>query len=102
MAEPDQNGQRYEVHCSGFVASSIYQLQAGASPKKKKLIAVAFRRIVEKLQINPTGFGEPLYRLPNLRMQVRSAVVPPLGIIFAVCEDRPLVVIKSGRLLGAP
>jgi hypothetical protein len=48
------------------------------------------------------GLGEPLYRLPVLRMQVRSVAIRPLSVAFAVCEDRPLVYINAVKLLAAP
>lgn len=34
-------------------------------------------------------------------MQIRTVVVAPLGIDFGVCEDRPIVYFKSGKLLSA-
>jgi hypothetical protein len=61
---------------------------------------LAFRQIVERLQLDPTEFGEPCYRLSALRMQVRTVVVRPLAVDFAVCEDHPLVFIKGATLLG--
>ncbi len=62
---------------------------------------LALRTVVERLQTDPKEFGEPLYRLSALRMQVRCAVIRPLGVDFAVCEDWPLVFIKLVKLLGA-
>jgi hypothetical protein len=94
------NGQRFEVHCSGAVAKAFQELQETAEPGQRKRIAKAFRKIVEQLQVAPHQLGEPLYRLPTLRMQVRTVVVPPLAVIFGVCEDRPLVFINRCRLLG--
>jgi len=35
--------------------------------------------------------GEPLFRLPALRMRVRQVAIRPLYINYAVCEDHPLV-----------
>ena len=60
----------------------------------------AFRQVVRQLRQNPTQFGEPLYRLPALRMQVYTAVVRPLAIDFAVCTDRPMVFLKGIQLLS--
>jgi len=94
------NGQRYEVHCSGAVAKSIKQLQVGASPALRKQIAIAFQTIVEKLQVAAHEVGEELNRLPALKMQIRAVVVPPLTVVFGVCENKPHVFIRRGRLLG--
>jgi hypothetical protein len=44
--------------------------------------------------------GEPIYRLPALRMQVRTIVVRPLVVDFVVCEDQPLVFLKVVSLLS--
>jgi hypothetical protein len=62
----------------------------------------AFRQIVDELVHNPSRFGEALYRLPAMRMQVRCGVIRPLVVDFAVCEDRPVVFIKGGTLLDPP
>jgi hypothetical protein len=60
----------------------------------------AFRRIVGRLELDPHSVGEPAYRLPGLRLQVRTTVVPPLVVDFAICEDRPIVFIKGVKLLS--
>jgi len=60
----------------------------------------ALRRIYERLEQDPDSIGEPLYRLPGLRMRVRTVVVAPLVVDYAVSEDRPLVFIKLVRLLS--
>jgi hypothetical protein len=55
--------------------------------------------IYQRLQDDPNTLGEPVYRLPGLRMQVRTCIVPPLLVHFAVCEDQPLVFLKGVKLL---
>jgi hypothetical protein len=93
-------GRNYEVHCSGAVAETIYQAQARASSDDQVRIAAAFEQIVSRLEVDPYGVGEPLYRLPGLRMQVRTVVLRPLSIDFGICEDQPHVFIKTGTVLG--
>jgi len=58
------------------------------------------RQIYRRLQEEPRTAGEPVYRLPALRMQVRRISVRPLVVDFAVCDDRPLVFIKGIQLLA--
>jgi hypothetical protein len=101
MPENDQGGPPYEVHGSGVIAKRLRQVQrqAGQEGRGEEVLA-ALRRIYRELQHNPNVFGEPLYRLPGLRMQVRTCLVRPLAVDFAVCEDRPLVFIKGVTLLG--
>jgi hypothetical protein len=59
--------RKYEVHCSGAVAETIYRAHANAAPEEKARIAAAFERIVERLEADPHEVGEPLYRLTGLR-----------------------------------
>src|SRR5436305_1917819 len=97
-----ENGRRgYQVHCSGAIAEGLRQLQRQTnSGTRKRAIAAAFRRIVERLKLHPFEFGEPSYRLPGLRLQIRTCIVGPLVVHFAVSEDRPLVFIKAVKLLS--
>jgi len=83
------------------VAETIYRAHANASPEEKARIAEALEQIVERLEADPHEVGEPLYRLPGLRMQVRTVVRRPLSIDFGVCEDQPIVFIKTGTVLGS-
>jgi hypothetical protein len=96
MPRPLNGG--YEVLCSAVVAETLRQLQGRATRRGQgKSLASAFKQIVAALSKDPNVVGEPLYRLPR----VRTVVVSPLVIDFAVSEDRPLVYIKSVKLLSA-
>lgn len=91
----------FQLELSAAIAEVIRQLQRRASREGRgKEFLLAMRRVVERLRRDPTDFGEPLYRLPALRMQIRCAAVGLLGLDFGVCEDRPLVFIKSVKLLA--
>jgi hypothetical protein len=91
----------YQVHVSGAIARRIEQVQRQASLEGRGQAALkAFKEILNHLEREPTVFGEPLYRLPGLRMRVRHAAIRPLFVGFAVCEDWPLVFIKGIRLLA--
>jgi hypothetical protein len=79
-------GHRYEVHLSGAVAQSLRRLQREASREGRgKAVLSAIRQIVRRLTRDPLNFGEPLYRLPALRMNVRQGAIRPLFVDFAVC-----------------
>src|SRR4029077_7162715 len=97
------NGEQpFQAGFSEAIALTIRHLQRQASREGRgKDFLGAFRKAVDRLQSSPRGFGEPLYRLPALRMQVRCAVLGPLSIDFGVCEDRPLVFIMAVKLLSA-
>jgi len=92
----------YEVHNSIAIAREFLRLHRRAARQGRgEEFLRAARAIYDRLRHDPNEFGEPLYRLSALRMQVRSATIRPLHVDFAVCEDRPLVFIRAVRLLGA-
>jgi len=96
------NGKRpFQLGFSSMIAETIRQLQRQASREDRGTEFLnALRQMADRLRGDPGRFGEPLYRLPTLRMQVRCAVIPPIYMDFAVCEDRPLVFIKAVKLLA--
>jgi hypothetical protein len=71
-------------------------IQAGTGQR----FLAAFRAIVARLHRDPRVFGEPLYRLPALRLEIRKAAVLPLVVDYGVHEDRPLVFIRGIRVLS--
>jgi hypothetical protein len=94
------NGGRFEVHCSKANARNLTQIQKRAKEQGRGAEALsAIRAILHRLSFEADEFGEPLYRLPDLRLQVRQAAIGPLLIYFGVREDRPLVFIKGVKLL---
>lgn len=60
----------------------------------------AYRKIIERLRQAPLDFGEPLYRLPVLRLLVRQAMISPLVVDYAVHEEQPLVFIRGFKVLS--
>jgi len=100
MAQFSNGSKRYEVHLSGKLARAIRDVQEQASIEGRgEDVLNAFRAIVNKLETDPNDFGEPLYRLPALRMQIRHGVILPLFVDYGVCEDRPLVFLRRITLL---
>src|SRR5438093_13506142 len=67
MAQFSNGGKHHEVHLSGKLARKIRDIQQQASIEERgEAVLAAFRAIVDRLENNPTDFGEPLYRLPAL------------------------------------
>ena len=100
MPHSANNGGRFEVHCSGSIAKRLKQLQQRAKAQGRgEQVLSAIRSIWRRLSNDPLEFGESLYRLPALRLQVRHGVTGRLLIYFAVHEDKPLVFIKGVTLL---
>jgi hypothetical protein len=88
------------VHASGVIIKALRDIQRRAKREGRGEKALAaLRHICQRLQDDPLTLGEPLYRLPGLRMQVRTCVVRPVLVDFAVCEDHPLVFLKGVKLL---
>ncbi len=79
MSSSSSPGGSYEVYNSGVIVQAFLELQRQATREGQgqDLIRAA-RHVYERLRDDPNNFGEPLYRLPNLRMQIRCAAVKPL------------------------
>jgi len=95
------NGEhRYQLDISVAIARRLRRLQRTATRKGlgEEFLA-AFRYAVSRLYHDPTRFGEPLYRLPALHLQIRCAAVGLLGIHFGVHEHRRIVFLQEVKLL---
>jgi len=85
-------GPPFEVHLSGVIAARLREVQTQATLEGRgDAVLSAFRQIIDRLKRDPMIAGEPLFRLPALRMRVRQVAIRPLYINYAVCEDHPLV-----------
>jgi hypothetical protein len=102
MTSPRNGGIDYEVYSSSVVAQTIRDAHLQAIEEGRGEAMVAAFRDAENLRKHAPRFGESLYRLPALRMEVRHAVLRPIAVQFGVCEDRPLVFIKNVTLLSLP
>ncbi len=101
MADPSNGERHFEVKVSEVIAQNLRQLQRQAAQEGRgKSVLAALRQIAEKLRRDPENCGEPLYRLPALRMGIRTVAVRPLVVDFAVCEDRDLVFLKAVKMLA--
>jgi hypothetical protein len=95
------NGQpRFQVHLSGKIAQTVRLLPEQAMQEgRAPAFVIAFRSMTQRLLNSPMDFGEPLYHLPALKLQVRHALIGPLVVYFAVHQHRPLVFLKELTLL---
>jgi hypothetical protein len=91
----------YGVHFAGKAKEQVKQrLDDAVGIEGKKRLLAALRTIVERLQRQPHTFGEPLYRLPALRLMVYQAAVAPLIVVYGVHEEQPHVFIRSVQTLS--
>jgi hypothetical protein len=89
------NGHFFEVRCSQQVLHTLKQIQTDEANKGQgKPFLEVLRALHDRLRRDPQGFGEPLYRLPALRLTIYLALVAPLAVHYAVHDERPLVFIK--------
>jgi hypothetical protein len=72
--------------------------ERGAGDKFRDAVA----RIWSRLERDPIEFGEPMYELRAMKMEVRKAAVAPVYVEYGVHKDEPLVVIRRVRWLGNP
>jgi hypothetical protein len=92
---------RWQVHLSQVVAQSLYGLQYRAAAEGRDEAALAaLRSIIDRLKTDPTDFGEPLYRLPGMNVELRTAAIRPVVMDFAVSAERRLVFIKGVTLMS--
>ena len=100
MAELGKDGPRYTVHGSGKIAQTIRRIQRLAKEQGRGQQALAaLKQIYQRLQEDPNDLGEPMYRLSALGLEVRTCVIRPINVDFAVHQARSLVFIKGVKLL---
>lgn len=90
----------YNIDCSVELQKQIKTLflQSCAEGRGEAFLA-AIKHIYHRLQKDPKEFGEPLYRLKSLRIQVRTTIVLPLSVDFAVSQYHDNVIIRFMHLI---
>ncbi|HEY8504318.1 MAG TPA: hypothetical protein VIL46_07025 [Gemmataceae bacterium] len=58
------------------------------------------RTLLSRLRDDPTEFGEPLYHLPVLRLQVRTGLLAPLVVHYGVHETQWFVFVRGVQVLS--
>ena len=100
MADAGNGQVRFQVHLSGVIEEGFRQLQRQAWKEGRgHSFIIAMRSITRRLKSDPKNFGEPLYHLPGLRLQIRHAAVGPVLNDYGVHDHLPLVFIKGVSLL---
>lgn len=91
---------RYDVRCSEKIKATIKQLHQQASEQGKgQQFLDSLRTILDRLQEDPDRLGEPLYRLPALKLLVYQVIVSRVVVDYAVHEEKLLVFLKGVKLL---
>jgi hypothetical protein len=98
MNRPDNGG--YRVDCSVVVFDALRKLQRQATRGGRgQAFISAFRRIIQSIRSRPNTVGEPMYRLPSLRLRIRMIVVSPLVIGIWCLGDTPVRVYQEWQVV---
>jgi len=90
------NGQQYKVGMSGNTRSELDKLlfKAVLADKGEQFVN-AYQQIIRRLHQDPTVFGEPLYMLAKLELQMRHGAILPLLVDYGVHATKPLVFVRG-------
>lgn len=91
----------YKVTSSGAVNETIIRLheQAAKAGRGKEFLA-ALRQIYERLRRDPMVFGEPLFRLPALKLQIRQGGISFVVVDYGVHEELLTVFVRVFKVLS--
>jgi hypothetical protein len=95
MSGANGHHRRYTVEMLGRARDEYLDiLRRADAVDRGSDVSDAYRNVLSRLASDPRGFGEPLYDLRKMRMQVLRGTVPPLYVEYGVHDDTPLVVIR--------
>jgi hypothetical protein len=102
MTGVDGNGASgYRIVESEVILREVRRLHAGITdPAVRRRYTAALRTIRRRLRIDPREFGEYVYPLSTLQLDVFIAAVAPLPIYYGVHWERKLVIVKNYQLLS--
>jgi hypothetical protein len=97
------DGGDYRLIVSEAVRSTIKKLSDEAKQTGHAAeFAATLRYIYERLTTDPSAFGEPLYTLKHLGLQMRHGGFASLIVNFAVDDERRLSYLTQCRRLALP
>jgi len=60
----------------------------------------AYREMLRRLRRDPRIFGEHLFTLPILKLEIRQAAIDPLVVDYGVHMEQKVVLIQMFKILG--
>jgi hypothetical protein len=100
MHAPMNGDPTFQVVVSEYVGKKLRVIQRRESKAGRgAAVLAAFEQMIARLTMDPFHFGEPLYHLPYMQLDVRHAAISPLLIYFGVHQAFPIVFIKDINLL---
>lgn len=84
--KPEVNGQdTFQVSISGLLADVIkVMLQIAVAAGREDTFYQGLEKIHKKLKSDPGRFGEPLYHLKNLNLEMRIGIIYPFTVTYGV------------------
>jgi hypothetical protein len=93
---PEAERPPYRVVYPQTVQRALRQLCERADEKGRgEEVIAAVRAMDQQLRADPHRFGDPRYELRAARLTVMSRLAPPLNVVYAVHNDRPVVFVKA-------
>jgi hypothetical protein len=103
MSQPVGGGPPFRVESSALVTAATRALLLRAVQTGRGAEALAaYRGLIDALETRAREFGEPLYPLTHMQLQVRAGSIRPLMVNYAVHEEQPLVFIRYFALMSDP
>ncbi len=95
--KPEVNGQdTFLVSISGLLADLIQvMLQIAVAAGREDIFYQGLERIHKKLENDPGKFGEPLYHLKNLNLEMRVGIIYPFTVTYGVNYSARIVFISK-------
>ena len=90
----------YRLDILGPARSNFLAIVARLSGQYRKETLAVMARIVDRLRLSPLEFGEELFDLRSLGLQVRLGIQLPLAVGFGVNHAHRIVIIQSVTMLG--
>jgi hypothetical protein len=83
---PEENGHgKFQVSLAAVVSGEIKQfLRIAMEVGQEGRFLEAPKQVEQRLENEPGSFGEPLFYLKSLRLEMRLAIVPPFAATFGV------------------
>jgi hypothetical protein len=60
----------------------------------------AIKTIIGRLYSDPEDFGEPLYDLKHLKLQIRAGSIAPLQVTYGLNKQQRIVFVKDILVLS--
>jgi hypothetical protein len=94
-------GRPYRVEFSGDLLDRARELGRQATRQGRgQEFAAALRRVIDRLETDPAGWGEPVFRLRHLGLTVYRAADIPLHVGYGLDPQQHIVYVQALELMS--